>query len=95
MFLEGLGPFLIYAALVIAVVGIMLGLSFFLGQRINRLYKETPFESGIISVGSSQFRISVHFTSQPYFLLFLTWKWFFCLPGQWEFGRQGGLDSLK
>jgi len=60
-FLEGLGPFLIYATLVIAVVGIMLGLSFFLGQSINRQYKETPFESGIISVGSSQFRISVHF----------------------------------
>lgn len=60
-FLEGLGPFLIYATLVIAVVGIMLGLSFFLGQRINRQYKETPFESGIISVGSSKFRISVHF----------------------------------
>ena len=39
----------------------MLGLSFFLGQSINRKYKDTPFESGIISVGSAQFRISVHF----------------------------------
>jgi NADH-quinone oxidoreductase subunit A len=39
----------------------MLGLSFFLGQKINRKYKNTPFESGIISVGSAQFRISVHF----------------------------------
>jgi len=38
-----------------------LGLSFFLGQRINRKYKNTPFESGIISVGSAQFRVSVHF----------------------------------
>ena len=44
-----------------AVVVTMLGLSYFLGQRINRKYKNTPFESGIISVGSAQFRISVHF----------------------------------
>ena len=38
----------------------MLGLSFFLGQKTKRLYTQTPFESGIISVGSAQFRISVH-----------------------------------
>lgn len=59
--LEGLRPFLFYTALVLAVVVTMLGLSFFLGQRINRKYKNTPFESGIISVGSAHFRISVHF----------------------------------
>lgn len=57
----GLEPFLFYTALVLAVVVTMLGLSHFLGQRINRQYKNTPFESGIISVGSAQFRISVHF----------------------------------
>jgi NADH-quinone oxidoreductase subunit A len=39
----------------------MLGLSYFLGQRISRPYKDIPFESGIVSVGSAQFRISVHF----------------------------------
>ena len=60
-FLDGLGPFLLYASIVLTVVVVMLGLSFFLGQRINRKYKNTPFESGIISVGSAQFRISVHF----------------------------------
>lgn len=58
---EALTPFLFYASLVLAVVITMLGLSFFLGQKINRKYKNTPFESGIISVGSAQFRISVHF----------------------------------
>jgi NADH-quinone oxidoreductase subunit A len=58
---EGLRPFLFYTALVLAVVVTMLGLSFFLGQRINRKYKNTPFESGIISQGSAHFRISVHF----------------------------------
>ena len=60
-FSDGLGPFLLYASIVLTVVVVMLGLSFFLGQRINRKYKNTPFESGIISVGSAQFRISVHF----------------------------------
>lgn len=58
---EALSPFLFYVSLVLAVVVTMLGLSFFLGQKINRKYKNTPFESGIISVGSAQFRISVHF----------------------------------
>ena len=60
-FLGGLQPFLFYSAILLAVVVTMLGLSFFLGQSINRKYKDTPFESGIISVGSAQFRISVHF----------------------------------
>lgn len=60
-YMDALRPFLFYSAAVLAVVVTMLGLSFFLGQRINRKYKETPFESGIISVGSAQFRISVHF----------------------------------
>ncbi len=60
-FSQGIGPFLIYAALVLAVVVIMLGLSFFLGQKVSRPYKDIPFESGIISVGSAQFRISVQF----------------------------------
>jgi NADH-quinone oxidoreductase subunit A len=59
--MDGLTPFLFYAGAVIAVVGIMLVISFFLGQRIKGQYKEIPFESGIISVGSAHFRISVHF----------------------------------
>ncbi len=54
-------PFLVYLVAVLAVVGIMLGLSFFLGTRINRKYKNTPFESGIVSVGDAHFRTSVHF----------------------------------
>ena len=60
-YIDSLRPFLFFTAAVLSVVVIMLGLSYFLGQRINRKYKNTPFESGIISVGSAQFRISVHF----------------------------------
>ena len=59
--MSNLAPFFIYAAAVLAVVGVMLGLSFFLGQSAARKYTDTPFESGIISVGSAQFRSSVHF----------------------------------
>ena len=60
-FLDGFTPFLFYFALVLAVVVIMLGLSYFLGQNPKAHSKDLPFESGIVSVGSSQFRISVHF----------------------------------
>lgn len=58
---DGLAPFLLYASLVLAVVLAMLGLSYLLGQRVRRQYKEVPFESGIVSVGGARFRISVHF----------------------------------
>lgn len=60
-FLDGFVPFLFYFALVLAVVVVMLGLSHFLGQRPPAHSKNLPFESGIVSVGSAQFRISVHF----------------------------------
>ena len=60
-FLDGSLPFLFYFALVLAVVVTMLGLSHFLGQRPPSHSKDLPFESGIVSVGSAHFRISVHF----------------------------------
>ncbi|MEX2469834.1 MAG: NADH-quinone oxidoreductase subunit A [Pseudohongiellaceae bacterium] len=58
---EGLRPFLFYTSLVLTVVVTMLVLSYVLGQRTKGQYTDTPFESGIISVGSAKFRISVHF----------------------------------
>lgn len=59
--LDALRPFLIYFALVMLVVIAMLGISYFLGQRGSRPSKNYPYESGIVSVGSANFRISVHF----------------------------------
>ncbi len=59
--LDALRPFLIYFALVMLVVIAMLGISYFLGQRASRPAKNIPYESGIVSVGSAHFRISVHF----------------------------------
>lgn len=60
-FLDASRPFLFYFALVLLVVVTMLVLSFFLGQRKSSPSKDLPFESGIVSVGSAHFRISVHF----------------------------------
>ena len=59
--LDASRPFLFYAACVLFLVATMLGLSYLLGQRVSRPGKNLPFESGIISVGSAQFKISVHF----------------------------------
>ncbi len=59
--MSDLAPFFFYAAAVLALVGVMLGLSYFLGQSAARKYTGTPFESGIVAVGSAQFRTAVHF----------------------------------
>lgn len=56
-----LWPLVVYFFMVIMLVLTMLGLSWLLGQRrMDRATGET-FESGIVSVGSSQVRISVEF----------------------------------
>jgi len=60
--MEATRPFLIYAAAVVLLVLTMLALSHLLGQRARKtVYKDMPFESGIVSVGSAHFKISVHF----------------------------------
>lgn len=60
-YLDASRPFLFYTACVLFLVFTMLGLSYFLGQRVSQPGKNLPFESGIISVGSAQFKVSVHF----------------------------------
>jgi NADH-quinone oxidoreductase subunit A len=58
---DGLLPFLVYFGAVILLVLTMLGLSFVLGQRRSNKATDMPFESGIVSVGSSQIQLSVEF----------------------------------
>lgn len=58
---DGLLPFLVYFGAVILLVLTMLGLSFVLGQRRSNKATNMPFESGIVSVGSSQIQLSVEF----------------------------------
>lgn len=54
-------PLAIYFSMVIMLVVTMLVLSWLLGQRRREAATNDPFESGIVSVGGSQIRISVEF----------------------------------
>lgn len=54
-------PFLIYSLAVILVVGIMLGLSYILGERHKEKLTDEPFESGIAPTGNARLRFSSHF----------------------------------
>jgi NADH-quinone oxidoreductase subunit A len=54
-------PFLAYAALAFAIVGIMIGLSYFLGERHREATTDEPYESGIPATGNARLRFSSHF----------------------------------
>lgn len=54
-------PLVVYFVAVIALVLTMLGLSWLLGQARANDSTNDPFESGIVSVGNAQGRISVDF----------------------------------
>jgi len=56
-----LWPLVVYFAAVIALVLTMLGLSYLLGQQRANASTNDPFESGVVSVGGAQARISVDF----------------------------------
>jgi NADH-quinone oxidoreductase subunit A len=51
----------IHFVAVIGLIGAMLGVSWFLGERHNELYTGEPYESGLIPTGTPQGRLSVHF----------------------------------
>lgn len=56
-----LWPLVLYAALVLIVVGGMLGLSYVLGERHKDRATGEPYESGIVSTGSARLRLSVKY----------------------------------
>lgn len=56
-----LWPLVVYFVAVIALVLTMLGLSWLLGQQRANAATNEPFESGVVSVGDAQGRISVDF----------------------------------
>ena len=56
-----LWPLVVYFVAVIALVLTMLGLSWALGQKRANASTNDPFESGVVSVGGAQARISVDF----------------------------------
>jgi NADH-quinone oxidoreductase subunit A len=54
-------PFLVYAAAAFAIAGIMLGLSWVLGERHKDKTTDEPYESGIPITGNARLRFSSHF----------------------------------
>jgi NADH-quinone oxidoreductase subunit A len=54
-------PFIIYVMGVFLTVGVMLGLSYILGQRHESRATNEPYESGILITGSSRIRFDARF----------------------------------
>ena len=51
-------PVVVYGAIVLSLVGVMLGLSYLLGQRHKDRATGEPYEGGILSTGSASLRFS-------------------------------------
>jgi NADH-quinone oxidoreductase subunit A len=51
----------VYTAAVLVIVGVMLLLSYLLGQRHSERATNEPYESGIVSTGSAEIRFSARF----------------------------------
>jgi NADH-quinone oxidoreductase subunit A len=56
-----LWPFLVYTAIAVVIVGVMIGLSYILGERHHEKVTGEPYESGIPPTGNARLRFSSHF----------------------------------
>ena len=56
-----LWPLLLYGAIVLSLVGAILGLSYIFGQRHKERATHEPYEGGILSAGSARVRFSSQF----------------------------------
>lgn len=54
-------PIAVYFVAILTVVGIMLGLSYVLGERRQEQKTGEPYESGILSTGSGRVRLTARF----------------------------------
>jgi NADH-quinone oxidoreductase subunit A len=54
-------PFMVYAIAVLLLVGVMIGLSYILGERHEEKTTGEPYESGIPRTGDARLRYSSHF----------------------------------
>ncbi|MCC6384899.1 MAG: NADH-quinone oxidoreductase subunit A [Bacteroidia bacterium] len=59
--LTSLWPILVYAGGVVLLITIMLGASYFLGERHQETVTDTVYESGIKVTGDAWFKFPVHF----------------------------------
>jgi len=56
-----LWPFIIFAVIVFSLIGIMIGLSYALGERHKERMTDEPYESGIPPTGDARLRFSSSF----------------------------------
>ena len=56
-----LWPFIAFAVIVVALIGIMIGLSYVLGEHHNEKSTDEPYESGIPPTGDARLRFSSSF----------------------------------
>ena len=54
-------PFIVFATIVFALIGIMIGLSYVLGERHKERATDEPYESGIRPTGDARLRFSSRF----------------------------------
>ncbi|MDG0970687.1 MAG: NADH-quinone oxidoreductase subunit A [Porticoccaceae bacterium] len=90
-------PLAVYFFMVILLVITMLVLSWLLGQRRREAATNDPFESGIVSVGDSQIRISVEFYLVAIFFVIFDLETVFIFAWAiafFELGWQGYLSML-
>ena len=90
-------PLAIYFLMVILLVITMLVLSWLLGQRRREAATNDPFESGIVSVGGSQIRISVEFYLVAIFFVIFDLETVFIFAWAiafFELGWQGYLSMV-
>jgi NADH-quinone oxidoreductase subunit A len=67
----GVLDFFVYGLLVLSLVGILLFLSSWLGEKKKGIEKLRPFESGIVPTGSARFRYPIAFYRiATFFLIF-------------------------
>ncbi len=52
---------MVYAFLAFSIAGIMIGLSYFLGERHKEKTTDEPYESGIPRTGNARLRLTSHF----------------------------------
>ncbi len=56
-----LWPFIVYTFAVVALIGLILGISFLLGQRHRERATDQPYESGMVITGSARTLFDVRF----------------------------------
>lgn len=85
---------LLYTALVLIVVGSMIGLSYFLGPRHNEPDTGKPYESGIEPTGSARVRYSVDFYMIAMFFVIFDLEAVFLIAWAIAFNEVGWLGYL-